>query len=260
MKNLIKNVLAVSLMLFSMWAFASDNVPYTLAKNYFVKNSYPDKNLHMLKITSEVQFDEIFGMAALMGEAAKPTPIDFSKTFVIALIDEISNQSAGISVKSLVKENGGLKLLYSLQRNEKPGSADFRYSTILIVDKKYEAPVSANGAPQNGQPILGGDLDDSGCKPSTGHSWSILENDCIQPWETKYVFAGEIGNASLIFSKDNKKAEIISSSHLPKNLVLTKKAKENSWANGNIVLTQIKKDSFILKEKNKEIAKGKLRN
>ncbi len=261
MKNLIKNIFAIAITLFSALAFASDEVPYTLAKNYFVKNSYPDKNLHMLKITAEDKFNEIFGMATLMGENGKPTPIDFSKSFVIVLIDDTSNVSAGISVKSLVKKDNGLKLTYDLERKEKPSSAYFRYCTILIVDKKYEAPVSANMAPQDGFPITGGDLDDSGCKPSTGYSWSVLENNCIQPWETKYVFDGEIDNAPLIFSKDNTKAEIMMSSKFPKNLILTKnpKSKVNTWINGNLVLTQTKKYHFVLKENNREIAKGKLR-
>ena len=254
----------IGFLFLSLIAFAcksSDEVPYTLAKNYFIRNDYPNRNLHMLKITDDEKFESIFGMAALMGEKGKPTEIDFSKSFVIAIIDNVSNISAGISIKSLVKENGELNLTYDLDRNEKPSYAYFRHFMILIVDKKYEAPVYANIAPQNGLPMTGADMDDKGCKPSTGYSWSVLENDCIQPWETKYVFDGEIDNAPLIFSKDNTKAEIMWSDKFGKNLILTKKpkTKANTWVNGNLVLTQIKKDLFVLKEKNKEIAKGKTR-
>ncbi|WP_447951383.1 hypothetical protein [Chryseobacterium koreense] len=264
MLNLINKLTIIGFSIFSLITFAcssSDEVPYTLAKNYFVKNDYPDRNLHMLKITNDEKFNSIFGTASLMGEKGKPTEIDFSKNFVIAMIDETSNTSAGVSVKSLAMENGKLKLTYELERKQNPDTANFRHFTILIVDKKYEASVYANMAPQNGYPITGGDLDDSGCKPSTGYSWSILENDCIQPWMTKYVFDGEIANAPLIFSKDHTKAEIMRNSKFPENLILDKKPKSkvNTWIKGDLVLTQIKKDSFVLKEKNREIAKGKLR-
>lgn len=264
MKNLTNKLSIIGFLCLSFIAFACksyDEIPYTLAKNYFVKNNYPDRNLHMLKITDKEKFNSIFGMAPLMGEGGQPTPIDFSKSFAIALIDNTSNTSEGISVKSLVMGNGRLNLTYDLDRNEKPSSAYFRHFTILIVDKKYEAQVYANISPQGGYPMTGGDLDDSGCKPSTGYSWSVLENDCIQPWETKYVFDGEINNAPLIFSKDSTKAEIMWSNKYGKNLILTKKhkTKTNTWINGDLVLTQIKKDHFALKEKNKEIAKGILR-
>lgn len=247
MKNFIQNLLLIAVTFVSTMACAADNVPYTLAKNYFVKNTYPEKNLHMLKITEGKKFDEVFGMAAVMGADGQPTPIDFSKSFVIALIDGTSNSSAGISVKSLVKDGDRLNLTYDFLTKESPGSASFRYCTILIVDKKYDAPVYANAASQGGIPMTGADMDDKGCKPSTGYSWSAIENECIQPWMTKYVFVGEIDNAPLIFSKDNKKAEIMMSSKFPKNLILTKKPKTriNTWVNGNLVLTQTKKNNLF---------------
>ncbi|MBB5334452.1 hypothetical protein [Chryseobacterium koreense] len=264
MRNLINKITIIGFSIFSLITFAcssSDEVPYTLAKNYFVKNNYPDRNLHMLKITNDEKFNSVFGTAPVMGEKGKPTEIDFSKNFVIALIDDTSTISAGVSVKSLVMENGTLRLTYDLERKNNPDTAYFRHFTILIVDKKYESPVYANIAPQNGYPLTGGDLDDSGCKPSTGYSWSILENDCIQPWDTKYVFEGEINNAPLIFSKDHNQAEIMRNAKFPDNLILTKKLKSklNTWAKGDLMLIQIKKDSFVLKEKNRAIGIGKPR-
>lgn len=260
MKNLLNKLIIIGFLSIFFNVFAcknADEVPYTLAKNYFVRSDYPDGNLHMLKIESQEKFNSIFGMAPLMGDDGMPTDIDFSKSFVIALIDNTNNRTESLSVKSLTKENGKLKLLYDIKERQESSSAFFRFSTIIIVDKKYMAEVSARRFNDSGYPMVGDDLDETGCKPSTGYTWSVLENNCIQPWETKYVIKGSV-SAALLFSKDNKKAELIGSKYT-RNLVFTKKPKGNIWAAGNLTLTQTQKDNFVLKENNKEIAKGTLR-
>lgn len=260
MRNLLNKLIIIGFLSLFFSVFAcknADEVPYTLAKNYFVRSDYPDRNLHMLKIESQEKFNSIFGMAPLMGDDGMPTDIDFSKSFVIALIDNSSNRTAGVFIKSLTQENGRLKLLYDIEKRQESSSAFFRFSAILIVDKKYMAEVSARRFNDSGYPMTGDDLDETGCKPSTGTSWSIVENDCIQPWETKYILKGSV-RAALLFSKDNKKAELIGSQYAL-NLVLTKKPKGNIWTAGNLALTQTQKDNFVLKENNKEVAKGTLR-
>ncbi|MQR01063.1 hypothetical protein [Glaciimonas soli] len=36
-------------------------------------------------------------------------------------------------------------------------------------------------AAENNQPVIvGADVDAHGCKPSTGYSWSVLQNECVQ--------------------------------------------------------------------------------
>lgn len=233
-------------------------VPYALAKRYFVKNNYPDKDFHMLKISSEEKFNDIFGIAPLSGKDGEPTKIDFSKSFVIALIDKTSNLTENIAVKSLTKTKDNLQLTYNIKNRSQASSAYFRFCELLIVDKKHEAKVSL--AEENSEPILGGDTDENGCKPSTGYCWSILENSCIAPYETKYILEGnsinEFKNAALLFSKDGSKAEIIGSKY-GKNIILDKKAKV--WTNGNLTITTSKKDNFVLTQGKKSIAKGKLR-
>ena len=59
-------------------------VVFEVAKNYFFKNDqvipeYP-------KIVSEEEFTKLFGMATTMGEDGKPTAIDFTKQFVLAIV------------------------------------------------------------------------------------------------------------------------------------------------------------------------------
>lgn len=137
MKKMINRLALVGfLSLFMMvdTVSASSEVPYKTAKNYFVRNDYPDKEIHVLKITSQQKFSDIFGMAPLMSKDGKPTDIDFAKKYVIALINNSSNNVSGLDIKSLTKNGGELSLIYSIEECE-PRSFTSRYFTLLIVDK-----------------------------------------------------------------------------------------------------------------------------
>lgn len=37
-------------------------------------------------------------------------------------------------------------------------------------------------------PIVGGDIDEHGCKGSAGYSWDVIYKQCIRPWEKKIIF------------------------------------------------------------------------
>ncbi len=119
-----------------------NKVPFTVAKNYFVVNNYPEKELHMLKIVDEQQFDHIFGKAPLAGKNGQATPLDFSKSFVIALIDEVSNTTEELSVKSLPKEGTNLLLQYEIKQRKEVSCASFRFYALIVVDNRYEGTIS----------------------------------------------------------------------------------------------------------------------
>ena len=116
-------------------------VPYTIAQRYFVKNTVADGTFFYPKITSQEAFDELFGMAAVMGKDGTPTSIDFSKQYVIAVIDGITNATVQLEAKSLVKTEGTITLTYNRTEVGKSASASFRHCLILIVDKKYDGNV-----------------------------------------------------------------------------------------------------------------------
>lgn len=236
-------------------------VPYTEAKRYFVRNDYPDRNFHMLKIDSEERFSAIFGMAAVMGEGGQPTIIDFSKSFVIALIDDTNERTEDISINSLTRENDRLSLNYRLAYRSEPSSAQYRICKLLIVDKKYDGSVSAYSTDEHGDPMPGSDLDDQGCKPSTGYIWSFIKNECIQLWETDYILltgSGDFGRAALLFNDDKSEAEIIGSTS-GRNTVLIQQNGKNEWTSEKLILTQQPDGSFSLKEKEREIATGTIK-
>lgn len=235
-------------------------ISYTLAERYFVRNDYPGGNFHMLKITTQEKFDSIFGKAPIMG--SEVTAINFKKSFVIALIDNTSNLTESIDVKSLTEENEHLRLIYDIRQRSQPSSAYFRFCKILIIDKKYEKTVLASSTTDSNNPMVGSDLDEYGCKPSIGYFWSELKKECIDSGIVKYILEGADmdtnQSAALLFNEDRSKAEIIGSKY-SHNLILSKKGKKNVWKNGKLTLTETSKNQFILKEKRKEIAKGKLR-
>lgn len=237
----------------------SQKVPYQLAKRYFVKNTYPDKEFHILKITNEEELDQVFGVAAVMGADGLPTKIDFSQSFVMALINPTDNHTEKIKINAIEQSNSQLNISYSIEGSQESRGANFRICELIILDKKYENYVVANNSGSKKEPMTGADVDEFGCKPSTGYTWSIIENICIAPFNTTYIIEGaeinDFGNAALLF-KDNK-AEIIGS-RFGKNIVLTKN-KDNSWTYNDLILFQVKKDQFVLKEKDKEIGKGRLR-
>ena len=87
------------------------NITFTVAKNYFVKNTI-DKLVNP-KIETAEKFNEIYGMATTMGKDGKPTEIDFKKQYVIAVILPETDLMTTIDPVSLQKDdNGKITLTY----------------------------------------------------------------------------------------------------------------------------------------------------
>lgn len=119
-------------------AQTSKEIPFTLAKGYFVKNTFSKKELRNPKITDQNTFDHIFGMATVMGEDGKPTPIDFHKIFVIAVIEaktDLNTSIAPLSLKKIKKRT----LLFSYKvKTGIPLSYTIRPCLLILVDKSYQ--------------------------------------------------------------------------------------------------------------------------
>lgn len=116
------------------------NVPYTEAKNYFVKNTYAVGSLKNQKITIREDFEHIFGTAATMGTDGLPTAIDFSKQYVIAIIPNSSFKQTTLTVNSLVKDNREIKLYYKLTEGDLQ-SFESQPCLVLIVDNFHDGIV-----------------------------------------------------------------------------------------------------------------------
>lgn len=106
-------------------------VNYTIAKNYFVKSSA--RTVSKLKIETEEQFNEVFGMATTMGDAGKPTPIDFSKQFVIAVIlpeSEVATLIEPVSLNNTSKNE--LTFNYRLTVGNKQSFTSVPFCAIIV--------------------------------------------------------------------------------------------------------------------------------
>jgi hypothetical protein len=121
-------------------AIAGEDIPYTIARNYFVLNDYKKGDLVDPKITSLATFNKYFGMATTMGEEGKPTDIDFSKQYVIPVIGELSDRYPEIEPVSLKQKDGQIFVNYKITEGEK-STAIFCPLLLFIVDNKYEGEV-----------------------------------------------------------------------------------------------------------------------
>jgi hypothetical protein len=112
-------------------------LPYKTADHYFVKNDQINEFVEKV-ITSQVEFNQFFGEAAFMGKSGKPTPIDFSKENVIALIHPKTDKAVEISpVKLETIQTGETIYHYQVKVGEKR-SFDVIPKLIIVVHKNVE--------------------------------------------------------------------------------------------------------------------------
>ena len=112
----------------------NNEVAFEVVKNYFFKN---DQEIPASpKITTAEEFGKLFGMAATMGNDGKPTEIDFTKQFVLAIVLPVTNFATEITLDRLEEKGDTLFYFY----DAKVGEAQL-YSTqpisLIILDKKY---------------------------------------------------------------------------------------------------------------------------
>lgn len=109
------------------------DIAYTIAKNYFVKNTV--KNLDNPKIEALEKFDESFGMATTIGKDGRPTEIDFTKEYVIAVILPETDLMTTLTPLGLQKDKEGrIKLTFKTIVGQKQ-SYTTRPNFLIIVNK-----------------------------------------------------------------------------------------------------------------------------
>jgi len=108
-------------------------------------------------------------------------------------------------------------------------------------------------------PLIGGDVDKHGCKPSAGYTFSSIKNDCIRLFEQE-IQLKEIDSKqtyttfiAVIFSDDQRKAEIFVPS-MDAGLILIRKGRRLKWKGNSFELTKSK--HYVLKKANKIIYRG----
>ncbi len=105
-------------------------------------------------------------------------------------------------------------------------------------------------------PLVGGDVDKHGCKPSAGYTFSSIKNDCVRLFEQeiqlKEVDPKESYSTfvAVIFSDDKRKAEIFVST-MESSLILVRKGRRLKWKGNSFELLKAK--GYVLKKANKVI-------
>ena len=116
-------------------------IPFEKAKGYFFKNNADLSGITNNKISTQEDFNKLFGSATLMGPTGKPTVIDFSKQYVIPVVKDEVDYPAELTPISLSKENDSLILKYRYKVQDQKKTFTSRPTFLIIVDKKYDGSV-----------------------------------------------------------------------------------------------------------------------
>lgn len=137
--KLTKTLVAVLTMLATTMAVhASDKqVSFTVLRNYFHNSNAP--SLSSPLITNKQTFDEQFGMAAFMGKGGQPTPVNFGKSAVLAIVLPETNKAIDID-SVMVTETGKkeLTLAYTVHEGAEQ-SFYIRPLQLMAIDKRYKS-------------------------------------------------------------------------------------------------------------------------
>ncbi len=113
-------------------------VPYVLGRNYFVRNDYTSDYLLSNVITTQERFDAVFGRSAVLGNM--PTPIDFDRQYVIAIVEPMTDRAVRYSVEGLVDIGGRINMVYRREVGE-PRGYYVRPLLMLVVDGTYPGEI-----------------------------------------------------------------------------------------------------------------------
>lgn len=113
------------------------DVSFAVAKNYFVNNIV--KKIDNPKIETAEKFNQVFGMATTT--EGKPTEIDFTKQYVIAVLLPETDLETTINPVSLQKnEKGEMTLTYKTVVGQKQSFTTLP-NIVVIVDKAEKGKI-----------------------------------------------------------------------------------------------------------------------
>ncbi|MDQ1095241.1 MULTISPECIES: hypothetical protein [Chryseobacterium] len=107
------------------------SITFREAKNYFTNNTAKPA---VVKIATQEEFDKYFGAAATM--KSKPTEIDFSKEYVLAVIGQESKNNISMKAQSVVKKADGKLVINYRKSVGKKQTYTIIPSIVLIVNKR----------------------------------------------------------------------------------------------------------------------------
>lgn len=132
----MKRILLLLACLTALASCKGTPVPFTHVDRYFFKNGQEipqDPKIH----TAE-EFETLFGMAAVMSEERRPTPIDWAHEFVIAVVNPVTDCNTVLLPLSLVQKGRKLVFTYVEMVGDKHTWTE-QPILLIKVDRKYEA-------------------------------------------------------------------------------------------------------------------------
>lgn len=110
-------------------------VAYTVLRNYFHNNDAPMPQSPL--ITTQKEFDAQFGMAAFMGKDGQPTPVNFRRQAVLAIVLPVTDKATDIdSVSVTVTGKNELTLAYTVHEGVER-SFSIQPIQLMAIDKRY---------------------------------------------------------------------------------------------------------------------------
>jgi starvation-inducible outer membrane lipoprotein len=117
------------------------DVPFMIANDYHLKTTFKNNEPGIPnKITSQRDFDMMFEKSTTNDENIKPTSIDFSKQYVIAVVNKGSKNNSVINANYLKVKGDEITLYCELIKGEKRPEKSQPF-IILVIDKKYQGNV-----------------------------------------------------------------------------------------------------------------------
>ena len=111
-------------------AAAAGSVAYSEARHYFFNN---DAQLPSSPVvTTQTEFDRLYGAAAVMGSDGQPTP-------VIGIVLPLTNDYTEVGPGRLTREGDTLTLHYTLRVGERNMSWTMRPMALVVVDRSQLA-------------------------------------------------------------------------------------------------------------------------
>ena len=136
--NILKNVFAAALVAVSLVTACSDegkNVPFTEARNYFVRNDVV-LPLESNVIETKAQLDSLFGMAAVMGRNGRPTDIDFDREFCVAYVIPPTDTLTEIVPVSVTSKGKELTCSFEIKKGD-PITWTIQPFSLIVIDRSY---------------------------------------------------------------------------------------------------------------------------
>ena len=128
-------ILFIAALCFSFINPTTQPVVYELHNGYFVSNKYePDASVSFAVVTSQKQFDEIFGIARVMHDKGNHLPEKAFDSLVVLTAIKRGKGFVTFDVKD-VKDNDSVITVNYTTQTEAQGTAEFACPLILSIAK-----------------------------------------------------------------------------------------------------------------------------